>query len=109
MAYNLHHHLIIRPEDVWFSILVQINMYINAHAEELRSMFVAHKDQMELKIFADDPDSKIQGKHEMGVDWAKFGFEIGKMIEQNILDPTLRKWFMPTFTTTKKSDEGMWF
>jgi hypothetical protein len=44
-AYNQHYHLVIRPEDVWFSILVQLNVYINAHAEELRSMFVAHSGQ----------------------------------------------------------------
>ena len=24
-AYAEHHHLVIRPEDVWFSILIQIN------------------------------------------------------------------------------------
>jgi hypothetical protein len=27
------------------------------------------------------------------------------MIEENIVDPSLRMWFMPTFTTTKKSDQ----
>jgi hypothetical protein len=27
-AYNEHHHLIIRPEDVWFSILIQINTLV---------------------------------------------------------------------------------
>lgn len=35
-AYSYHHHLVLRPEDVWFSILVQLNVYINEHAEELR-------------------------------------------------------------------------
>lgn len=42
-AYSRHHHLTLRPEDVWFAILSQLSFYINAHAEELRSLFVAHK------------------------------------------------------------------
>src|SRR5690242_15897680 len=36
-AYSEHHHLTIRPEDVWFAILSQLNFYINAHAEEMRA------------------------------------------------------------------------
>ncbi|KAG8797798.1 hypothetical protein FRB91_008370, partial [Serendipita sp. 411] len=42
-AYNNHHHLIIRPDDVWCAILSQFNLYVNANAEELRSKFVAHE------------------------------------------------------------------
>jgi len=30
----------------------------------------------------------------------------GKKIEENIVDPTLRQWFMPAFTTTTKSDQA---
>ncbi|KAJ5890044.1 hypothetical protein N7504_010854 [Penicillium tannophilum] len=40
----------IRREDVWFSILTQLNFFINAHAEELRSTFVAHDGQKALQI-----------------------------------------------------------
>ena len=50
MAYNLHHHLRIRPEDVWLSILTQLSFYINAHAEELRGKFVAHEGKKELEV-----------------------------------------------------------
>src|SRR6266536_1314356 len=71
-AYNQHHHLIIRPEDIWFTILVQINVYINAHAEDMRSMFVAHEGKKELKLYADKDADLIGGKYQMGVDWAKF-------------------------------------
>ncbi|KAK0506907.1 hypothetical protein JMJ35_010607 [Cladonia borealis] len=34
-TYNQHHHLIIRPEDVWFAILTQFSCYVSVHAEEL--------------------------------------------------------------------------
>jgi hypothetical protein len=73
MAYNQHHHLIIRPEDVWFSVLVQLNVYINEHAEELRSMFVAHEGQKRLQL---EVSSVIAGKALMGVDWAKFSYQM---------------------------------
>jgi hypothetical protein len=49
-AYSQHHHLSIRPEDVWFTILSQLSFYINTHAEELRSSFVAHEGQKELVV-----------------------------------------------------------
>jgi hypothetical protein len=75
-AYNQHHHLIIRPEDIWFSILVQINVYINAHAEDMRSMFVAHEGKKELKLYADKDADIIGGKSQMGVDWAKFAYQM---------------------------------
>ena len=95
-AYSRHHHLTIRPEDVWFSILVQLNIYINAHAEELRSFFVAHEGQKQLKVV------------EMGtiksVDFAPLAIEMTELIQENVLDPELRSWIMPDFSTTQKTD-----
>ncbi|KFG79844.1 hypothetical protein MANI_026956 [Metarhizium anisopliae] len=49
-AYSSHHHLCIRPEDVWFAIITQVGFYVNAHAESLRSFFVEHEGKKELKI-----------------------------------------------------------
>eukprot|EP00957_Ditylum_brightwellii_P024538 1852407-Ditylum_brightwellii.AAC.1 len=39
-AYNHHHNLILRPDDVWQAILTQFSFYVNANAEELRDRFV---------------------------------------------------------------------
>lgn len=50
-AYSYHHHLTLRPDDVWFAILTQFNFFVNAHAEELRS-FVTHEDQKDLEVEA---------------------------------------------------------
>lgn len=72
-AYNQHHHLIIRPEDIWFTVLVQLNIYINEHAEELRSMFVAHQGQERLQL---NVCKEIQGTALFGVDWAKFAYQM---------------------------------
>jgi hypothetical protein len=73
LAYSQHHHLVIRPEDVWFSVLVQLNVYINEHAEDLRSMFVAHEGQKRLQF---DVCKEIQGDALFGVDWAKFAYQM---------------------------------
>lgn len=49
-AYNLHHHLQLRLEDIWFAILSQVSLYINLHAEEMRGKFFAHEDREESVV-----------------------------------------------------------
>jgi len=73
-AYNGHFHLVIRPEDVWFSILVQVNIYINAHAEEMREMFVAHEGQKELKLEVGKDPMKTKEGTMFNIDWASFAY-----------------------------------
>lgn len=98
-AYSNHHHLTIRPEDVWFAILSQLNFYINAHAEELRDYFVAHQGQKELKVYAvgtiDTVDFGTLAKH------------MTSEIQANVKDPDLQEWIMPDFTTTTDSDRAV--
>lgn len=73
-AYNYHHHLIIRPEDIWFSILSQLNFYINANAEELRHMFVAHEGKKELLLKVGGDPLVPRKNTVFGIDWASFGY-----------------------------------
>lgn len=95
-AYSRHHHLTIRPEDVWFSILNQLSFYINAHAEELRSMFVAHEGQKELTVTAAGTIHTV--------DLGRLAVTMTEEIEKNVIDPELRAWMLPDFTTTTASD-----
>lgn len=95
-AYNQHHCLHIRPEDVWFAILSQLSLFINAHAEELRGQFVAHEGKKELKL-------EYYGTR-YSVDFGLFAKQMGELIEENVVDPELRQWMMPAFTTTTKHD-----
>ncbi|KAI4252081.1 MAG: hypothetical protein L6R42_008116 [Xanthoria sp. 1 TBL-2021] len=95
-AYNHHHHLRIRPEDVWFAVLSQFSLFVNAHAEELRGLFVAHEGKKELVL-------RYFGTR-YSVDFARFAKEMGELIEENVVDPELRRWIMPAFTTTTKND-----
>lgn len=95
-AYSAHHQLIIRPDDVWLAILTQFNFFVNANAESLRSYFVSHEGQKKLTI------STIDDIRE-----AKFGQlaeEMTRKVEENILDPSLRSWALPDFSTTTPTD-----
>ena len=95
-GYSHHHHVTIRPEDVWFAILVQLNFYINAHAEELRSVFVAHEGQEALKV--------VRIGNRYTVDFGEMAEEMTHLMQEKIVDPDLREWFAPDFSTTTDSD-----
>jgi len=95
-AYNYYNHLVIRPDDVWFVILVQLSLYINNHAEELRGKFVAYKGRKELVI------SRDGGRYT--ADFGEMAESIGYLFEQNIVDKELRDWIMPDFSTSTKED-----
>lgn len=97
-AYSYHHHLHIRPEDIWFAALSQFSFFINAHSEELRDKFVAHQGQKELSI-------KYNTGDRYSVDFGVFAQEVTRLIEENVIDPELRSWMMPNFTTSRPQDE----
>ena len=97
LAYSQHHHLQIRPEDVWFAIISQIGLYINCHAEELRGMFVAHEGKKELKV-------KFNTGDRYTVDFGVFAQKMSNLIDENVLDPGLREWVLPAFSTTTEHD-----
>lgn len=91
-AYSNHHHLRIRPEDVWFAILTQISFFINAHAEELRSFFVAHQGKKKLEAISEIAD------------FALLAVQMGELIGSNVVDPQLKDWVLPGFSTTTHTD-----
>ncbi|PYH48110.1 DUF4419 domain-containing protein [Aspergillus saccharolyticus JOP 1030-1] len=95
-AYSNHHHLTLRPEDIWFTILSQVSFFINANAEELRAHFVAHEGRKELTVTAAG-----------SVDTADFGAMAHAMttaIQDHVVDAGLRAWIMPEFSTTTAND-----
>jgi len=101
-AYNNHQHLVIRPEDVWFAVLTQVSVYVNANSEDLRDVFVAHEGKKDLVLM----DDSLQGDVTKW-DHGKLAFEMTKLMETNIKDPKWREWVLPTFTTTNKTDQAV--
>ncbi|KAF7358984.1 hypothetical protein MSAN_01238900 [Mycena sanguinolenta] len=96
-AYNQHRALVIRPDDVWLTILSQFNFFVNANAELMRANFVEHEGQKELVVHG--PESSAHT-----ADYGAFSRQMVDMIEKNIIDPTLREWVLPQFTTTTEND-----
>ncbi|KAJ3577336.1 hypothetical protein NPX13_g3232 [Xylaria arbuscula] len=99
-AYTSHHHLVLRPEDVWFAILTQFSFHVNANAEALRDKFVAHEGKKGLILhqYFDTLES---------INYGDMCANMTDLIQENITDPSLRTWIMPSWSTTTKDDEIM--
>ncbi|KAI0654378.1 hypothetical protein C8Q70DRAFT_525515 [Cubamyces menziesii] len=96
-AWAFHSHLRIRPDDVWTAILTQLSFYVHAHAESLRSYFVAHNGQEELRI------SGIGGRY--GIYFSRMAQEFTKKMREHLVDRTLADWILPDFSTTTVTDQ----
>jgi hypothetical protein len=95
-AYNQHRALVIRPDDVWLAILTQFNFFVNRNSNKLRKLFVATTERKELEVVAVGTRYTVD-----------FGYMAAAMtweIEKNVVDPTLRSWIMPKFSTTTQND-----
>ena len=93
-AYRGHHHLVIRPDDVWVTCLAQFSMYINAHAEELRKTFVSHEGRKSLVV----------EKPANCVNYGKLAYAFTEAIGANLNDPQVVDWILQDFSTTTDTD-----
>ncbi|KAH7106099.1 hypothetical protein BKA62DRAFT_766539 [Auriculariales sp. MPI-PUGE-AT-0066] len=95
-AYNTHHALVLRPDDIWLAIAVQFSFYVNKYAEELRGRFVAHEGQEKINISFNPYDMMNDG----GALAKVFATELGK----RVTDTKLKSWIIPDFSTTTETD-----
>jgi Domain of unknown function (DUF4419) len=96
-AYNQHHRLTIRPDDVWISVITQLSFYINAHAEDLRTKFVAHEGKKELIV-------RLGPSTIWDIDYDLMCSKMVELMDENLVDKELKEWILPAFTTTTKAD-----
>ncbi|KAJ7153960.1 hypothetical protein C8R43DRAFT_1235343 [Mycena crocata] len=95
-AYNSHHNLVIRPDDVWLAILTQFNFFVNANAELLRANFVAHDGKKQLTVRKQATRTTM--------DFAEMARQMVGLMAGVISDPALRAWVIPAFSTTTQAD-----
>lgn len=95
-AYNQHHKLELRPDDIWMAIATQFAVYVEANSEELRSKFVDFDGKKELEVF-------ISGTL-YNAPYDLFVHLMSEKIEENIKDPEIKDWILPNFTTTTDKD-----
>lgn len=91
-AYNNHHKLVLRPDDVWFGITTQFSAYVNGNAESLRDVFVSHRGQKKLEVNLNHTD------------YARFAYRMGQELKKHIKDPAVIDWILPKFSTTTQTD-----
>jgi len=95
-AYNNHYHLIIRPDDVWIALMVQFTFYMEANAEPLRHKFVAFPGKKQLIVSSPASPEKAG--------WTALAEAMSNEIAANIVDPSIREWAVPNFSTTTVKD-----
>ncbi|KZW02463.1 hypothetical protein EXIGLDRAFT_734586 [Exidia glandulosa HHB12029] len=97
-AYNLHHALVLRPDDIWLAILVQFSFFVNepGNSKRLRGRFVAHEGQEELVVL--DVGSRYTA------DFGRMARTMTDLLATRIVDPQLREWIVPDFSTTTEND-----
>ncbi|KAM7195790.1 protein of unknown function (DUF4419) domain containing protein [Naviculisporaceae sp. PSN 640] len=89
-AWGEHLHLQIRPDEVWFTILVQMNFYMMSHAEEIRSLFVDHQGQKEIYVEE--------------FTWYRVLMRFKDEIQKRVKTDWLLEWIMPNFSTSTEND-----
>jgi hypothetical protein len=97
-AYGYHHNLVFRPDDVWVTILSQFSYYVNARSELLRDEFVSFEGQKELTI-------TVRGYTVYNAPYDVMTREFLNEIMENLVDETLKEWFLPGFSTTTLTDQ----
>ncbi len=70
-----HHHLIIKPEDVWFAILTELGLFMNTHTQGLRSLFVSHERELGLLL--------CDNRHSL--DYRGFIKQSGELLDKHIV------------------------
>ncbi|KDO26956.1 hypothetical protein SPRG_07669 [Saprolegnia parasitica CBS 223.65] len=95
-AYNRHHNLVLRPDDIWLAIMVQFGLYVNGNAEELRSSLVKHDGQKELTV--------TTAGSLYSVDFGQLSKQMIDQMDEHLVDPALKEWVLPAFSTTTDHD-----
>ncbi|KAG8853550.1 hypothetical protein FRB91_004760 [Serendipita sp. 411] len=95
-AYNEHHHLSIRPDDVWMAIIASFGLYVNGHPDELQEKFVPFQRKKLVKIAVDN-DAWASN-----YSWITRTFR--KLMTSHLKDPGMEGWILPGFSTTTRVD-----
>ncbi|KAM0185396.1 hypothetical protein ACHAPI_012188 [Fusarium lateritium] len=90
-AWAQHQHLVLRPDEVWFEVLAQMNGHMSRHAESLRGLFVEHAERKTIVV--------------EGFAWEDLIGAFGGEIQKRVKTGWLLNWIMPGFSTSTKNDE----
>jgi hypothetical protein len=92
-AYNEHHKIVLRPEDIWMAIMCQFTFFTNKYSTELQSVFVKHIDKKDLEITND-----------MSTNLSNMSVKMVDKMKEYFQDENLSHWILPDFSTTTYND-----
>lgn len=95
-AYSHHHKLVLRPDDVWLSIVLAFADYVDNNAEAMREYFVTHEGKNQLIVEIDTDLATVNN-------WSGIVKQFSDKISENTLN-SVRNWIEPRFTTTTEND-----
>ena len=94
-AYSHHRHLVLRPDDVWLTIMAAFAKYVDANAEKMRSQFVHHEGKIQLTAVGDGSITTC--------DWANLLKQLCDKVGTYTKDE-VKEWAEPNFSTTIDKD-----
>lgn len=98
-AYGSHHHLRLRPDDVWFAILSQLSCYVNKYTKGLRDE-LSLRDRMEFLEL-----ETAQNRYTL--DTGPRARKMSWLLKRDAGDLQMRDWVTPNFTTTRITDRAI--
>ncbi|KAF5632745.1 hypothetical protein F52700_6282 [Fusarium sp. NRRL 52700] len=90
-AWAKHEHLILRPDEIWFEVLAQLNVYMSTHSEALRHLFVDHSGREKITV--------------EGFSWEDIIGAFKGEIQSRVKTGWLLDWIKPGFSTSTAQDD----
>ncbi|KAK2688589.1 hypothetical protein QWA68_012723 [Fusarium oxysporum] len=90
-AWAKHEHLILRPDEIWFEVLAQMNVYMSTHSEALRHLFVDHSGREKITV--------------EGFSWDGIIGAFRGEIQSRVKTEWLLEWITPGFSTSTAQDD----
>lgn len=103
-AYSQHIPLVLRPDDLFISILVSFGVFVAGNAEALRSVFVSHSGIKELEVHTDDITTADAFSDATPAEWNLFISRMAETVDRNIKGDIV-EWTKPGFSTTTQVDK----
>lgn len=90
-AWARQSHLVIRPDDIWFQILVQLNFFMTKNGESASDLFVAHKGKQDIEVLENTFKGTI----------LRFRDEL----QLRVKTPGSTEWISPGLSTSEPEDD----
>lgn len=96
-AYSEHAKLVLRPDDIFHSILISFGTYVTSKPEEMRKYLVNHDGEMDITI-------KCDGEFNPNIE--ALAHPINSAFKKTMKHATaIAKWSKPKFSTTTEFDK----